>query len=122
VDVHLVLKAGVIAEGVYEPRRRLKSPADEASTALVGGLFEVSMNLGPEGAIALPATTGSAFLKTRALISVCAVKASRSRSTADTTMGTAAWPGIRRRAGGSLEYPRPHRSTREGARAVGLAF
>ena len=30
-------------------RRNL--PGDEANTALLGGLFEVSLNLGPEGAI-----------------------------------------------------------------------
>lgn len=55
-DVHLVLKSrwvNLIAEAVIQRHddELGNLPADEAKTTLVGGLFEVSANLGPEGAI-----------------------------------------------------------------------
>lgn len=55
-DVHLVLKSrwvNLIAEGVVQQHHDELGnlPSDERTTTLVGGLFEASLNLGPEGAI-----------------------------------------------------------------------
>ncbi|HKP61594.1 MAG TPA: hypothetical protein VJV78_32915 [Polyangiales bacterium] len=56
VDVHFVLKTkwvNVMLEGVYQQHHDLKDrlPQDERDTHLLGGIAEVSLNVGPEGAI-----------------------------------------------------------------------